>query len=109
LAQCPKSRKHDKIVSFIYDQGGYALGPSAIAIHPKSGQLFVTSSAGRLIVILSQQGEIHHIRRLDKDFFPQPEGLAFAPDGTLYISTEAKHGAPARIYQVAYQPGFTGL
>ncbi|MEL6356552.1 MAG: SdiA-regulated domain-containing protein, partial [Bacteroidota bacterium] len=109
LSQCPKSRKHDKIVSFIYNQGGYALGPSAVAIHPKSGQLFVTSSAGRLIVILSPQGEIRHVRRLDKDFYPQPEGLAFAPDGTLYISTEAKNGAPARIYRIAYQPGFSDL
>ncbi|MEM9259998.1 MAG: hypothetical protein AAGA62_10150, partial [Bacteroidota bacterium] len=99
----------DKIVSFVNDREQYELGPSAIAIHPLTNQVFLTSSVGRLLLILSATGEIQHVRRLDKDFFPQPEGLAFMPDGTLLISTEAKKGAPARVYRLSYQPNFSGL
>ena len=36
---------------------------------------------------------------LNKDDFSKPEGLSFAPDGTLYISNEAGDG-PANILQV---------
>lgn len=109
LDQCPKSRKHDKITSFINDREQYELGPSAIAIHPQTGQIFITSSAGKLFIILSAEGKIQHVRRLEKDFFPQPEGLAFEADGTLLVSTEAKKGAPARIYRLPYQPTYNDL
>ncbi|MEM9835341.1 MAG: SdiA-regulated domain-containing protein [Bacteroidota bacterium] len=109
LAQCPKTRKHSKIVSFIDEKEKYELGPSAIAIHPITQQIFVASSPGKLIIVLSPNGKILHVRKLDKDYFPQPEGLLFAADGTLFISTEAKGGADARIYRLPYQPGFSGL
>lgn len=36
---------------------------------------------------------------LDTDNFPQPEGITFSPDGTLYISTEGK-GGDAKIIEV---------
>jgi len=109
LNKCPKTRKHHKITAFINEREKYELGPSAVAVHPRTGQIFVTSSPGKLIIVLTRDGKIQHVRKLDKDFFPQPEGMVFHPDGTLYISTESKDDDPARIYRLPYQPGFSGL
>jgi uncharacterized protein YjiK len=109
LAGCPQAKKHQKLVAFINERKNYELAPSAIAIHPKTGQVFITSSVGKILVVLGQDGKIQHVRKLDKDYFAQPEGLVFTSDGTLYISTEAKDGEPARIYRLPYKPGFEGM
>lgn len=78
--------------------------PSALAIHPHTGQLFLTSSVGNRLLVADSTGRIETVRKLDKKWLPQPEGLAFTPDGTLYISTEAKDGEPARIYRLPLAP-----
>ncbi|MEL7020935.1 MAG: SdiA-regulated domain-containing protein [Bacteroidota bacterium] len=70
----------------------FAFSPSAIAVHPRTGNLYVTSSVGKLLVVLNPEGELLHIERLDKKIHRQPEGLAFAKNGTLYISNEGKKG-----------------
>jgi uncharacterized protein YjiK len=61
------------------------------------------------VIILNREGNIQHVRRLDKDIFPQPEGMTFTEDGTLYVSTEASDDEPARLYRLRYQPEFTGF
>jgi uncharacterized protein YjiK len=35
--------------------------------------------------------------------YPQAEGIAFAPNGDLYISNEAKLGKPTLLY-IPYKP-----
>ena len=62
--------------------------PSGVAIHPKTGQLYLLSSAGHRLVILSRDGSPLKNIELDSDLFRQPEGICFAPDGTLYIASE---------------------
>ncbi|PHI19427.1 hypothetical protein CEQ90_12975 [Lewinellaceae bacterium SD302] len=109
LMQCPKSSRHEKIFEFVSEKKDFNLGPSAIGIHPITGRIFIASSAGKLILVLTPDGKVEHLRRLDKKIFPQPEGLAFTSDGTLYISTEARDDEPAKIYRLPYQPGFNGL
>ncbi|MCB0587839.1 MAG: SdiA-regulated domain-containing protein [Phaeodactylibacter sp.] len=66
--------------------------PSAISVHPVTGHIYILSSKGkgRAILVMAPSGELLCIRELDKDPFNQPEGICFAPDGTMYISTEAK-------------------
>lgn len=109
LDNCPQTRRHDKIIAFINEKDNFKLGPSAIAIHPTTGQIFIASSPGKLVIILDRAGNIQHVRRLDKDIFPQPEGMTFTEDGTLYVSTEASDDEPARLYRLRYQPEFTGF
>lgn len=100
LASCNPTAQHAAICDFFSEEDRYRLGPSALAIHPTTGQYYLTSSRGKLLVVMSPRGRIQHVFRLDTDYFPQPEGLAFGADGSLYISTEAKGGEDARVWRV---------
>lgn len=66
--------------------------PSGIAFHPKTGDLYIIASSGRLLLVLDGLYRPIGFARLDKDLFKQPEGIAFDTKGTLYISNEAKDG-----------------
>ena len=72
--------------------------PSAIAVHPKTGQMYVLSSVGKILVVLDAKGNVQKVEKLDKSEYRQPEGLCFAKDGTMYMSSEGK-GGKARIYR----------
>lgn len=62
--------------------------PSDIASHPKTGELYLLSSAGHRLVIFSAGGVPLKNIDLDPKLFRQPEGICFNPEGTLYISSE---------------------
>lgn len=67
--------------------------PSGIAIHPKTGEIFVTSTAKKRLVVLDYNtGQIRFANRLDKKVMPQPEGISFDAAGNLLISSEGKKG-----------------
>lgn len=67
--------------------------PSGIAIHPYTKDIYVISSAKKRLVVLDYiTGKVKFASRLSKKIFPQPEGIAFAPDGSLLISSEGKEG-----------------
>ena len=66
--------------------------PSALAIHPKSRDLYILSSKGKTMMILNSEGKIIALEKLDKKIHTQPEGIVFDKDGTLYISNEGKKG-----------------
>jgi uncharacterized protein YjiK len=73
--------------------------PSDIAIHPKTGDYYVLEGKNPKLIILNTKGSIKKVYELEKNQFPQPEGITFSPDGTLYISSEAGDG-DATIMQV---------
>ncbi|MCP9237830.1 SdiA-regulated domain-containing protein [Lewinella sp. JB7] len=99
----PQSGKASKKAAVVIPRDD-KFSPSALAIHPISGELYLTSSVGKRLTVTTVGGDIISVQRLDEELFPQPEGLAFAADGTLYLSTEAKNGAPARIYRLPLTP-----
>lgn len=51
-----------------------------------------------------QPEPIYKIDMADKNLFPQPEGITFSPNGTLYISSEGKKDAKATISQMKLTP-----
>lgn len=77
-------------------QGDVTFQPSAIAIHPITKNLYVVGSVGKLLLVLNPKGEIQAVVKLKRKIFRQPEGICFAPDGTMYISNEGK-GSKANI------------
>jgi len=63
--------------------------PSAAAIHPLTGELYIVSSVNKAIVVAGQNGEVKGVYPINVKIFKQPEGMAFTPWGDLLISNEA--------------------
>ena len=66
--------------------------PSAAAINPITGKLFIVASVGKLLVIADKDGKVEQVFPLDPVLYNQPEGMTFAPNGDLYISNEGGEG-----------------
>lgn len=68
--------------------------PSALAVHPTDHSFYILSSNRPAIAVMDRNGNITATDPLDPVLFPQPEGLAFLPNGDLFISNEdaAKKG-----------------
>ncbi len=101
--------KNDKLTPFLYQtpalfqkhlKGEKKFRVSAIAQHPITQHYYLLASANRSLVILNQKNEVIALAYLNRSIFAQPEGICFAPDGTLYISNEARSGK-ATILQFA--------
>ena len=78
--------------------------PSSLAVQPGTGDVYLTSSVKNQLLVLTADGEQKGLYQLDKELLPQAEGLTFGPDGTLYLSTEARGDKPARIYKLPLRP-----
>ena len=69
------------------------ISPSGIAIHPKTGDIYVISSTQKRMVVLDYNtGAIRYAIKLNKKLLPQPEGIAFDAEGNLHLSSEGKKG-----------------
>lgn len=69
-----------------------AFKPSAVAVHPGSGDIFVLSSVLKVIAVLDPSGNTKALLPIGAEELVQPEGLAFFPNGDLFISTEGQGG-----------------
>lgn len=76
----------------------FRFSPSGIAVHPKTGDIYVTSARGNTLLVLDSVGKIQHLERLKKNLHTQPEGICFDADGTLYIANEGGDGKPGRVF-----------
>ncbi len=63
--------------------------PSALALHPETGHLFLLSSRDRLLVELDRSGTVIATGKLRRSLARQPEGIAILPGGDLLIASEA--------------------
>jgi uncharacterized protein YjiK len=62
--------------------------PASIAFHPQSGELYVVSSVAKMLFALRPDRSLGAASRIPEGVLKQPEGMAFLPDGTLFIATE---------------------
>ena len=91
LQMHPAKREVEKLVEFFGPgQSEFTFSPSALALHPQTGELYILSSVGKLLLVLAPDGAVLHLIKLRKKRFPQPEGMCFDRRGSLYISSEAK-------------------
>lgn len=75
--------------------------PSEIALDPETGDLFVLNGPQAEFLIVGKDGALKQVIELDKSVFPQPEGMCFSPDGSLYISSEGGKKKPGVLAKVA--------
>lgn len=66
--------------------------PSAAAVHPITGKVFMVASIGKVILECSLDGKVEKAYKINPAQFPQPEGITFAPNGDMYISNEGLNG-----------------
>ncbi|MDB5252376.1 MAG: hypothetical protein JWP27_1545 [Flaviaesturariibacter sp.] len=99
----PKTRTFDRTPLFtissqsvrdVLKDGKVEFNPSALAIHPFEKRLYILASSGNLLVITDLRGKVQEAYRLNPTLYPQPEGIAFATNGDMYVSNEAKLGKP---------------
>jgi hypothetical protein len=66
--------------------------PSSIEVDPQTGSLILLAAREEAMIELSLQGQIRGSRELKRRNHPQPEGLAFLPDGTMVLADEGQGG-----------------
>lgn len=79
--------------------------PAALAVHPLTQQLFIISSAKRRMIVLNSDGTLDTAYKLPKKYFVQAEGMAFLPNGDLFISNERADREAATLLRFNYRPG----
>jgi uncharacterized protein YjiK len=67
--------------------------PSEINVHPQTGDIYLTEATKPKLLLLDKAGKIKNLLPLNSKTFSQPEGIAFSPDGDLFISNEGKKEA----------------
>lgn len=90
----------EKEIGRIIGQQGkaYSFKPSAIAIHPRSGYLYVLASVGKILLVVDPtDNRVLHVQLLNPVDFPQPEGMTFDAADNLLISSEGPKGQAASI------------
>jgi len=77
-----------------------AIQPSEIAVHPVTGDIYITDAGHPQILIMNKSGNIKALYALNKKEFYQPEGITFSPSGECYISSEGNKQQPAKLLLV---------
>lgn len=72
--------------------------PSGIDIHPLTGEIYLLSSRGTMLLVIDENVNFKALELLDINQHHQPEGLCFDDKGNLYISNEGETLGP-RIYK----------
>jgi uncharacterized protein YjiK len=91
--------KHKAFDRFKVKKRHNLIQPSDIAIHPQTGDLYITEGAKPKILIMDKQGNIKSVKRLKTRDFDQPEGISFSPDGKMFISNEG-NAEPGNILEL---------
>jgi uncharacterized protein YjiK len=64
------------------------LKPSAAAVNPITGEIYIVSSILKSMVIFNRDKTFKEYVKLSPSIYKQPEGMAFTPEGDLIISNE---------------------
>jgi uncharacterized protein YjiK len=76
--------------------------PSAAALNPVTGELYILSSVNKLLVILDRNGNPKQTYPIDAGLFKQPEGITFTPQGDMIISNESAGRGAANLLFFKY-------
>ncbi len=82
--------------------GKHDLRPSGIARHPITGDIVVLSSKHESLVVVDLGGHVKAEWDIKPAGLEQPEGIAFLPNGDLFLSSEGKEG-PGKVMRFAWR------
>lgn len=82
---------HIKINSFKIDENGDSIPgltflPTAIAVHPKTNEIYLLSSVDKSMAVFNQFGELVNFAFLSDRHFTYPTAMTFNSKGDLFIS-----------------------
>lgn len=83
----------EEINNFIHNQYSETksktmrFNPSAISVHPITGETYILSASNRLLAIYDNN-KLKNVFPLAEELFYKPEGIAFNRNGDMFISTE---------------------
>lgn len=100
----PFFRLNIDAIANLLDAESLKFKPSAAAIHPLTGELYILSAVEKVLVIANRNGEVKDAFYLNPKYFKQPEGIAFAPNGDVFISNEYARIGAATILLYKYKP-----
>jgi uncharacterized protein YjiK len=83
-----------------YDGEKITFRPSGIALHPFERRWYIIASAGKLLIVVDDKGEIQASYPIPPRLLSQPEGICFLPNGNMLISSE---GEGDRGYIIEYK------
>lgn len=84
----------EKRVAIKSKKGDLKFKISAIALHPKSGNLYVLLASEFLIVVFDSKGDLLEVAELNSTLHTKAEGIAFFENGDMLISNEGDNGKP---------------
>lgn len=106
LKRCTPSEGFHKICRiFDSEEESFKLNTAALAVHPITGNYYLTSSKGQLLGVMTPNGQVLFLTKLPKDLHPQPEGLAFDNAGNLFVANESRDEQPAMLYYYVLSAG----
>jgi len=99
-------KNHHEWKKQIKEKPDIKLQISALGIHPITNRLFVLSGPEQILFVFDMTGKIEYLERLNKELFPQPEGITFLKNGDMLVSNEGR-GNLATMVRFNYKPGKT--
>lgn len=90
-----------RMANRLSQNGNIVFQPSGIAVHPVTGNLYILAHVGKIILITDERGKILGRLAIDPALLPQPEGICFDANGTLFITSE---GVEADAVLTVYMP-----
>ncbi len=75
---------------FKYEKDRIKFKPSGIAFNPADGFFYLLASVGKWLIVFDKDGKIQATYVIPPEVLLQPEGICFAPNGDLYISSEGQ-------------------
>lgn len=90
-------------IETLLEQKRLRFKPSAAAIHPLTGELYIISSLNKVLVVADLMGVPKEVYKIKPRLYKQPEGLTFTSKGDLIISNESADIGAANILFFKYK------
>jgi uncharacterized protein YjiK len=100
----PFTIRTEKIAAYL-DKTKVRFKPSAAAIHPITGELYIVSSINKVLVVADRNGVVREVHHLDPNLYKQPEGITFTSGGDMLISNEYHKEGQATLLYFPYKNG----